>query len=231
MTGSLDRYYVFYQVARCKNITQAAAALYSSQPNVTHAVKELERQLGCTLFVRTNKGVQLTPEGALLYAHVLPAVEHLHRAEEELKLQTQLRMGSISIGASEVALRCLLLPILRQFRLEYPDIQVRVSNFSTPQAVSALEDGLVDLAVVTTPALCRRTSSRPTPRASAPFPWRSPCRSGASACSRSRTGSPVPPPGNLLRCLKASAPPDLYCLKRACREKRQALFDVKNRWP
>ena len=151
MTGSLDRYYVFYQVARCKNITQAAAALYSSQPNVTHAVKELERQLGCTLFVRTNKGVQLTPEGALLYAHVLPAVEHLHRAEEELKLQTQLRMGSISIGASEVALRCLLLPILRQFRLEYPDIQVRVSNFSTPQAVSALEDGLVDLAVVTTP--------------------------------------------------------------------------------
>ena len=44
MTGSLDRYYVFYQVARCKNITQAAAALYSSQPNVTHTVKELERQ-------------------------------------------------------------------------------------------------------------------------------------------------------------------------------------------
>ena len=74
MTGSLDRYYVFYQVARCKNITQAAAALYSSQPNVTHTVKELERQLGCTLFVRTNKGVQLTPEGALLYAHVVPAV-------------------------------------------------------------------------------------------------------------------------------------------------------------
>ena len=151
MTGSLDRYFVFYQVARCKNITQAAAALYSSQPNVTHTVKELERQLGCSLFVRTNKGVQLTPEGTLLYAHVAPAVEHLHRAEEELKLQTQLRMGSISIGASEVALRCLLLPILRQFRLEYPDIQVRVSNFSTPQAVSALEDGLVDLAVVTTP--------------------------------------------------------------------------------
>ena len=147
MTGSLDRYFVFYQVARCKNITQAAAALYSSQPNVTHTVKELERQLGCSLFVRTNKGVQLTPEGTLLYAHVAPAVEHLHRAEEELKLQTQLRMGSISIGASEVALRCLLLPILRQFRLEYPDIQVRVSNFSTPQAVSALEDGLV----VTTP--------------------------------------------------------------------------------
>ena len=38
MTGSLDRYYVFYQVARCKNITQAAAALYSSLPNVTHTV-------------------------------------------------------------------------------------------------------------------------------------------------------------------------------------------------
>lgn len=151
MTGSMDHYRVFYQVARCQNITQAAAALYSSQPNVTHTIRVLEKQLGCTLFVRTNKGVKLTPEGTLLYSHVAPAMEHIERAEEALKLQTQLRMGSFAIGASEVALRCLLLPILRQFRLAFPNIQVRVSNFSTPQAVRALEEGMVDLAVVTTP--------------------------------------------------------------------------------
>ena len=151
MTGSLDHYRVFYQVARCQNITQAAEALYSSQPNVTHTIQLLEKQLGCSLFVRTNKGVRLTPEGTLLYSHVAPAMEHIQRAEEALKLQTQLRMGTLSIGASEVALRCLLLPILRQFRLEFPNIQVRVSNFSTPQAVRALGEGMVDLAVVTTP--------------------------------------------------------------------------------
>ena len=98
MAVSMEHYRVFYQVARCGNITQAAAVLYSSQPNVTHAVKLLEGELGCKLFLRTNKGVQLTPEGELLYSHVAPAMEHLRRAEEELKLTTRLRMGSISIG-------------------------------------------------------------------------------------------------------------------------------------
>lgn len=152
MLTSLDHYRVFYQVARCRNITQAAAALYSSQPNVTHTIRVLEKQLGCTLFLRSNKGVSLTSEGQLLLSHIAPAMEHIARGEEELRMQIQLRMGSLSIGASEVALRCLLLPILRRFRLEFPGIQVRVSNHSTPQAVKALEDGLVDLAVVTTPA-------------------------------------------------------------------------------
>ena len=73
MAVSMEHYRVFYQVARCGNITQAAAALYSSQPNVTHAVKLLEEELGCKLFLRTNKGVQLTPEGEVLYAHVAQA--------------------------------------------------------------------------------------------------------------------------------------------------------------
>lgn len=151
MDGSLDHYWVFYQAARCRSITRAAEVLFSSQPNVTHTIRVLEQQLGCNLFVRTNKGVRLTPEGELLYSHVAPAMEHIQRAEEALKMQKELRVGSLSIGASEVALRCLLLPILRQFRLGYPNIQVRVSNFSTPQAVRALAEGMVDLAVVTTP--------------------------------------------------------------------------------
>ena len=148
---SLDYYHVFYRVACCGTITQAAAGLYSSQPNVTHTIKLLEQQLGCTLFYRTSKGVRLTPEGELLFSHVAPAMEHLRRGEEELRLENGLRRGHVSLGASEVALRCLLLPVLRQFRLEFPEIQVRVSNHSTPQALQALEDELVDLAVVTTP--------------------------------------------------------------------------------
>lgn len=160
MAVSMEHYRVFYQVARCGNITQAAAALYSSQPNVTHAVKMLEGELDCKLFLRTNKGVQLTPEGELLYSHVAPAMEHLRRAEEELKLTTRLRMGSISIGASEVALHCFLLPILRRFRSAYPGIQIRVNNYSTPQAVRALEEEMVDLAVVTTPVEPRKNLSQ-----------------------------------------------------------------------
>lgn len=152
MNISYDSYRIFYHVARCRSITQAANLLMSNQPNVTRAIKNLERELGCILFVRSRKGVQLTPEGEKLFAHVRIAFEHIEAGEEELALDKSLQCGMLSIGASEIALHCLLLPILKAYRQLYPGIQIRVSNHVTQQAITSLKNGLVDLAVVTTPA-------------------------------------------------------------------------------
>ena len=66
MNINFESYKIFYFVAKHGNITAAAEALYSEQPNVTRAIKNLERDLGCVLFTRSNKGVTLTPEGVLL---------------------------------------------------------------------------------------------------------------------------------------------------------------------
>ncbi|MBO5069311.1 MAG: LysR family transcriptional regulator [Roseburia sp.] len=151
MNISYDYYRIFYYVAKHKNFTQAAAALMNNQPNITRTIKNLESELGCTLFIRSNRGVTLTPEGEKLYAHIAAAFEHIETAEKELSSDLSLQSGIVSIGASEVALHCLLLPVLKQFKQQYPGVRIRVSNHSTPQAIAALKDGLVDLAVVTTP--------------------------------------------------------------------------------
>ena len=151
MDINYDHYRIFYHVARYSSFTQAAAVLMNNQPNITRIIKNLENELGCTLFTRSSRGVTLTPEGEKLYAHVSAAVEHIQTAERELTLDKGLQSGIISIGASEVALHCLLLPVLKQFRQLYPGVHIRVSNHSTPQALKALKDGLVDFAVVTTP--------------------------------------------------------------------------------
>lgn len=151
MNISYEYYRVFYYVAKYRNITKAAEVLMSNQPNVTRLIKALEQNLECTLFVRSHKGVVLTPEGEALYAHVKIAVENILAGEEELAHSRGLQRGIISIGASEVALRCLLLPILNRYRHMYPGVQIRIFNHSTPQAISALQDGLADIAVVTTP--------------------------------------------------------------------------------
>ena len=68
-----DYYKVFYYVAKYQNFTKAARVLGSNQPNVTHTMNRLEEQLGCVLFIRSNRGVTLTPEGELLYARVSSA--------------------------------------------------------------------------------------------------------------------------------------------------------------
>lgn len=148
---SYDNYRIFYYVAKYRSFTQAANALMSNQPNVTRAIKNLEGQLGCTLFERSSRGVSLTPEGIRLYSHVSVAFEHLQAGEEELACDKMLQSGIISIGVSEVALHCALLPALGKFHRLHPGVRLRVSNHSTPQALSALRNGLVDIAVVTSP--------------------------------------------------------------------------------
>ncbi len=151
MQISYDYYRIFYQVAKLKSFTRAAEVLFSNQPNVTRAIKNLESELGCILFVRSNRGVQLTDEGQKLFIHINRAFENIQRGEEELALGKSLGSGIVSIGASETALHCLLLPVLKQYKAAHPGVSIKVSNHSTPQAVAALKNGLVDIAVVTTP--------------------------------------------------------------------------------
>ena len=62
-----DYYRIFYYVAKYRSFTRAANILVNSQPNITRAVRKLEEELGCSLFIRSNRGVRLTVEGEKLY--------------------------------------------------------------------------------------------------------------------------------------------------------------------
>lgn len=151
MNISFDAYKVFYYVAQYCSFTKAAEMLYSNQPNVTRTIKNLEQALGCSLFVRSSRNVQLTPEGEALFAHIGPAIEQIQAGEDAVLLHTSLQGGVISIGASEIALQYMLLPVLKEFRRLYPQVHLRIYNSATPQAISVLRDRLVDFALVTTP--------------------------------------------------------------------------------
>ncbi len=151
MNINLEYYRVFYYVVKYHNFTQAANHLMNNQPNVTRMIRNLENDLGCRLFVRSNRGVTLTPEGSALYTHVKVAMEQLNRGENELRHLIDLQRGSLSIGVSEVALRCFLLPVLKEYQKRYPSVRLKVSNHSTPQAIAALQSGAADMAFVTTP--------------------------------------------------------------------------------
>ena len=148
---SYDYYRVFYYVAKFGNASLAAKELLNNQPNVTRTIKKLESELGCPLFSRSKRGMKLTPEGEKLYEHIRIAIEHIDAGEAELTESRSLQNGSVYIAASEVALRCALLPVLKKFRIIYPGVHIRISNHSTPQAIDALKDGVADIAVVTTP--------------------------------------------------------------------------------
>ena len=150
-----EYYKIFYYVAKYQNFTKAARVLGNNQPNITHSMNRLESQLNCVLFIRSNRGVTLTPEGELLYSRIASAAVQIQDAEEELSASATLEHGAISISATETALNIYLSEKLRAFHTEYPGIRLRISNHSTPQAVQAVKNGEVDFAVISTPAESR----------------------------------------------------------------------------
>ena len=104
MEITYDYYRIFYYAAKYKSFSKAAEILMSNQPNITHFMNNLENQLGCRLFIRSNRGVTLTREGEKLYKHVTIAYQHFQLAELELANDKSLQSGIITVGVSEIAL-------------------------------------------------------------------------------------------------------------------------------
>lgn len=160
MNISYDSYRVFYYAAKYQSFSQAAGILSGSQPNITRTIRNLEAALGCKLFVRSNRGARLTPEGEKLYAHIALAFAHIQAGENEIASDQSLQSGVVTVAVSETALHCCVLPALKAYRMRYPGVRIRVSNSSTPQAIEVLKDGLADFAVVTTPRQLPKTLRR-----------------------------------------------------------------------
>lgn len=151
MNINLEYYKIFYYVGKFKNITLAAGELSLSQPAVSQAVKNLEKSLGSTLFIRTSKGVRLTDEGEVLYTFVKRGYESILLGEKKLQEMQGFGKGEIRIGASDMTLQFYLLSYLERFHEAYPGIRVKVTNAPTPETLHNLQDGQIDFGVVSTP--------------------------------------------------------------------------------
>lgn len=163
MSVNFEFYRTFYYTAKYGSISAAAKALYVTQPTVTHAIQSMERELGCTLFIRNPRGVVMTPEAQMLYKHISIACEHIFEAEELLINTRQMQKGSIAIGATETTLHHYLMPFLTRFRKEYPDIRLKITNSTTPSTFQALRSELLDIAVLVMPPGQREKDCLVTP--------------------------------------------------------------------
>ena len=153
MPTDLDLYSIFCTVARCGSLSHAARELYVSQPAISQSMHRLEYTLGCTLFTRTSRGISLTSEGRMLYSYADKAVSLIAAAEDKLNRMRTLQSGGLMIGASDTLCQYFLLPYLEKFHSEYPDIQLQVTNRTTPDTVELLKVGKVDIALVNLPVI------------------------------------------------------------------------------
>ena len=147
MNIDLELYRVFYMVAKNKHMTKASEELHISQPAISQSIKKLEEQLGGALFLRSNKGMELTKEGEMFYEYVKGALELIHNAENEFTSFKDLSKGEIKIGCSTTLTKLILMDTLKEFHQDYPNISINISNDLTNNLINDLKVGKLDFVI------------------------------------------------------------------------------------
>ena len=123
---NLGDYKIFYYVAKNGNITRTAQRLYMTQPALTKAIQRLEHELGQKLFSRSQKGVELTPEGRHLFQMIAPPIEELIAIERRIMNESAQEVGKVRLNANYHFANVYMPDILVGFKEEYPNITVDI---------------------------------------------------------------------------------------------------------
>jgi len=147
MNVNLELYRIFYVVAKHKHMTRASEELHISQPAISQSIKKLEDELGGTLFLRSNKGMELTEEGKMFYDYVKVALELINNAENEFTSYKDLSKGEIKIGCSTTLTKLVLLESIKKFHQDYPNINIEIKNDLTSNLIQDLKVGKLDFVI------------------------------------------------------------------------------------
>ena len=147
MDVDFELYKVFYTVAKNKHMTKASKELHISQPAISQSIKKLEEQLGGTLFLRSNKGMELTEEGNMFYDYLKGAIELIKNAENDFTSFKDLSKGEVKIGCSTTLTKLLLLDPLKTFHRDYPNINIQIKNDLTSNLINDLKLGKLDFVI------------------------------------------------------------------------------------
>src|SRR5215468_1899787 len=137
----LELFRGFVAVGRSLNVTAAARELAITQPALSRQIHALEDALGCALFVRRHRSLELTPEGTRLFKTADAWLDQLGEAIEALR---PVDPSSVSITASSGFAALWLLPRLGEFQARHPGVDLRVV---ASNRVLDLEREAIDLAV------------------------------------------------------------------------------------
>jgi DNA-binding transcriptional LysR family regulator len=135
----------FMQVIESGSITQAAQALNIVQPSLSLQIKNLEEELGVSLFVRHVRGVSATDQGRILYDYATRILREVERAKKVLKTSATSPTGAISIGIPTSACRNLAIDILLAARDKYPNLTINVVEAMTGTLESLIFSGKLDV--------------------------------------------------------------------------------------
>lgn len=142
--------YIVEIVNQNLNVTEAANALFTSQPGISKQVRLLEDELGLEIFERNGKHIKsLTPAGQKIVAiarELLVKTQSIKAVANEF---TQPNHGVLRIATTNTQARYVLPPVIERFCKKYPDVSLHIHQGSPTQIYDALLSGEVDIVITT----------------------------------------------------------------------------------
>lgn len=151
----------FYAVAEAGSVSRAAKLGYISQPALSKAVRELEKNVGIPLVERSARGVHLTEAGATLYEHAKMLFALEREAEEAMGSHRNMDVGTLRIGASTTLITYVLPPLLARFHKLQPHLRFKTIRGNTRDVETLLGAYELDVALVEGPSHHPRVQAWP----------------------------------------------------------------------
>ncbi len=142
--------YVAEVAAHGFSVTQAAEALFTSQPGVSTQIRRLEEELGVTLFERTGKHLTgLTPTGSVVIQHIERILREVENIQDVAAERNDPDRGSLSIATTHTQARYVLPDLIDVFRQRYPRVALHLHQGTPTQIAEMTASGKADLGIAT----------------------------------------------------------------------------------
>lgn len=136
----------FIVVAKELSFSRAADELYISQPALSRQIKNLEDELGVTLFLRQPSGLVLTEAGSFFLDQAKDILRRSHDVVQNIQVRFNHKSESLTIGYFTVLLQSFLGEVLSRVSLTYPNMTLNMREMVPAEQAKALRNGEIDIA-------------------------------------------------------------------------------------
>ncbi|WP_315108948.1 LysR family transcriptional regulator [Clostridium intestinale] len=141
----------FLTIAREESISRAAEYLHMTQPTLSRQMKDLEEQLGKTLFVRGKRRITLTDDGILLKNRAEEIVGLVERTEAEVMANEEVLTGDIYIGAGESEGLRIIARVINKIQKRHSQVKFHLFSGKAEDVTEKIDLGLLDFGIIIEP--------------------------------------------------------------------------------
>jgi len=147
----LDQLHTFLEIVRLKSFSKAAQTVYRTQPAISAQVRQLEQELNTSLFDRLGTKISITAAGRIFADYAERILDLRRQAQDSINELERIPRGELIIAANEATCIYVLPIVFREYKKQFPNVQLLVDRSYGARVVQAVTENLADFGITQLP--------------------------------------------------------------------------------